>query len=44
MEVGSVEYRLVNRDLVLIDLHANLVVDILRTALPPKKLQGVYEA
>jgi len=30
----EVEYRLVDRDLVLIDLHANLVVDVLREALP----------
>jgi hypothetical protein len=30
----ELEYRFVGRDLVLIDLHANLVVDVLREALP----------
>lgn len=32
---GELEYRFSNRDLVLIDIHANLVVDILENALPP---------
>jgi hypothetical protein len=31
----ELEYRFSNRDLVLIDIHANLVVDILENALPP---------
>ena len=31
----EVEYRFVDRDLVLIDMHANLVLDILEGALPP---------
>jgi NhaA family Na+:H+ antiporter len=31
----ELEYRFVDRDLVLIDMHANLVVDILVDALPP---------
>jgi hypothetical protein len=30
----ELQYRFVGRDLVLIDLHANLVVDVLREALP----------
>lgn len=30
----ELEYRFVDRDLVLVDMHANLVVDILRDALP----------
>jgi len=30
----ELEYRFVGRDLVLLDLHANLVVDVLREALP----------
>lgn len=30
----ELEYRFVNRDLVLIDLHADLIVDILKDALP----------
>jgi hypothetical protein len=34
---GELEYRFVNRDLVLIDLHADLVVDILKEALPEPK-------
>lgn len=32
----ELEYRFVDRDLVLVDLHADLVVDILSDALPPK--------
>lgn len=31
---GEVEYRIVDHDLVLLDVKANLVVDILRQALP----------
>jgi hypothetical protein len=31
----ELEYRFSNRDLVLIDMHANLVIDILHDALPP---------
>jgi hypothetical protein len=31
----ELEYRFSNRDLVLLDVHANLVVDILENALPP---------
>jgi hypothetical protein len=30
---GELQYRIVGRDLVLVDVHANLVVDILREAL-----------
>jgi hypothetical protein len=30
----ELEYRFVDRDLVLIDIHADLVVDILKEALP----------
>jgi hypothetical protein len=32
---AELEYRFVDRDLVLIDIHANVVVDILASALPP---------
>lgn len=31
---GELEYRVVDRDLVLVDVHADLVVDILKDALP----------
>ena len=30
----ELQYRIVGADLVLVDLHANLIVDILRDALP----------
>lgn len=36
----ELEYRFVDRDLVLIDMHANLVVDILIDALPPAGSEG----
>jgi hypothetical protein len=36
----ELEYRFVDRDLVLIDVHANLVVDILVDALPPPESEG----
>ena len=35
---AELEYRFSNRDLVLLDVHANLVVDILENALPPPTL------
>jgi len=31
---GELQYRFADRDLVLIDIHADLVVDILKNALP----------
>jgi hypothetical protein len=34
---AELEYRFSDRDLVLIDVHANLVVDILENALPPPR-------
>jgi hypothetical protein len=33
---AELEYRVVGRDLALVDLRANLVVDVLRRALPPR--------
>jgi hypothetical protein len=38
----ELEYRFVDRDLVLIDVHANLVVDILSDALPAADSEDVY--
>jgi hypothetical protein len=31
----ELEYRFINRDLVLYDGHANLIVDFVRDAIPP---------
>ena len=37
----ELEYRFAGRDLVLIDIHAELVVDVLRGALPPPNPRGI---
>jgi hypothetical protein len=37
----ELEYRFAGRDLVLIDIHAELVVDVLRRALPPPNPRGI---
>ncbi|HEY7445626.1 MAG TPA: hypothetical protein VH701_24580 [Vicinamibacterales bacterium] len=38
----ELEYRFAGRDLVLIDTHADLVVDILRNALPPLESRRIW--
>jgi hypothetical protein len=40
----ELQYRFVQFDLVLVDLHANLIVDILRDALPAEDVKSVTDA